>query len=221
MRTGIAGLLSALVLMWPSQQHDESFREQMLPVQIENHSLLVSRYEVTNASWLQCYSEDGCTYNATVGKHGGAYPVTGVNWFDVNQYLDWARNKAGIGLRLPTLAEWRVIDQTLAHAKPAPLFTDPRMAWAANYGQEKAVGGPVQKSGSFSTTPDGITDLDGNVWEWTSSCFRTDLEDSCPAYVAAGEHEAIVSIFVREPALGGCATGTPPSHLGFRLVADR
>jgi formylglycine-generating enzyme required for sulfatase activity len=94
------------------------------------------------------------------------------------------------------------------------------MAWAANYDQEKAIGGPVQKSGAFSTTPDGIADLDGNVWEWTSSCFRPDFESLCPAYVAAGEHEATVSIFVREPALGGCATGTPPAHLGFRLVAD-
>ena len=220
-RTGIAGIMAVLVFVWPVHQHDENFRLHMKSVNVAGHNLFVSRYEVTAASWFQCFVDGGCEHNAAEGKASNNFPVTGVNWFDVNQYLDWANRKAGGGLRLPTLAEWRLIDRTLVHPKPAPLFTDPRMAWAATYGQEKAVGGPVQKSGSFSTTPEGIADLDGNVWEWTSSCFRADFEDSCPAYIAAGEHEAIVSIFVREPAPGGCATGVPPSHLGFRLVADR
>ncbi len=192
----------------------------MQSVKIAGKNLRVSRFEVNAASWAQCYVEGGCELNTAASKPSGAFPMTGVNWFDVNQYLAWANRRAGGGLRLPTLAEWRVIDRTLAHPKLAPLFTDPRLAWAATYGQEKAVSGPVQKSGSFSTTPEGIADLDGNVWEWTSSCFRADLEDSCPAYVAAGEHEAIVSIFIREPASGGCATGVPPAHLGFRLVSD-
>ena len=221
LRTGIAGLMAAMVLMWPVQKYDGSFRAQMLPVQIDSHSLFVSRYEVTSTSWLRCYSEGGCTHKITATTLAGLFPATGVNWQDVNQYLKWANDQAGGGLRLPTLAEWRVIDRALVHAKTPPLFTDPRMAWATNYGQEKTIGGPVQRSGSFSTTPDGIGDLDGNVWEWTASCFRSDFGILCPAYVAAGEHEATVSIFVRDPASGGCATGTPPTHLGFRLVADR
>jgi formylglycine-generating enzyme required for sulfatase activity len=72
--------------------------------------------------------------------------------------------------------------------------------------------------------PEASCYLDGNVWEWTSSCFRPGFESAtenrCPAFVAAGEHEAIVSLFVRDPATGGCALGTPPTHLGFRLVSD-
>lgn len=221
MRSLVAGLLAALAMMWPAQHRDERFRDQMQFVRLSGHHLMVSRFEVTAAEWQRCYDDGGCEYNAVFGKSSTGLPVTGVNWFDVNQYLNWANGKAGGGLRLPTLAEWRELNRTLAHPKPAPLFTDPRMAWAANYGQEKTVGGPVQISGYFSTTFEGIADLDGNVWEWTSSCFRADLAGSCPAFIAAGEHEAIVSIFVREPALGGCATGTPPTHLGFRLVSDR
>lgn len=221
LKTAIAGLLAILVLMWPGHRHDSSFRAQMQPVHIDGHSLLVSRYEVTTDSWLRCYFEGGCTHKTAATAPASSFPVTGVNWQDVNQYLKWANDQAGGGLRLPTLAEWRVIDRTLVHAKNPPLFTDPRMAWAANYDQEKAASGPVQRSGSFSTTPDGISDLDGNVWEWTASCFKLDFGNLCPAYVVAGEHEATVSIFVREPASGGCATGIPPAHLGFRLVADR
>jgi formylglycine-generating enzyme required for sulfatase activity len=151
-------------------------------------------------------------------------PVTGVNWFDVNEYLKWANAREGGDLRLPTLAEWRVIARALAHEKPAPLFTDPRLAWASNYGREAAPSGPPRVVGSFSTTSEGISDLDGNVWEWTSSCFKPGFESAtenrCPAFVVAGEHEAMMSLFVRDPASGGCALGTPPTHLGFRLVSD-
>jgi formylglycine-generating enzyme required for sulfatase activity len=220
-RTGIAGLMAALVLTWPYHQYDISVRSQMVRVPVAGHDLLTSPYEVTTASWLQCYSEGGCSNDATALTAGGSFPVTGVNWFDVQEYLKWVNRRAGGGLRLPTITEWRVIDRTLAKAKPAPLFTDPRLAWAANYGQEKTAEGPVRRSGSFSKTPEGISDLDGNVWEWTSSCFKSGFEGDCPAYIVAGEHEAIVSVFVGEPAFGGCATGTPPTHLGFRLVADR
>jgi hypothetical protein len=42
----------------------------------------------------------------------------------------------------------------------------------------------------------------------------------CPAYVVEGAHEAEIPVFLRNPAAGGCATGTPPTYLGFRLVAD-
>ena len=43
----------------------------------------------------------------------------------------------------------------------------------------------------------------------------------CPAYLAEGLHEAAVSVFVRDPVVGGCALGTPPANIGFRLVADQ
>lgn len=227
LRLGVAFLLAGLTVSWPSLYPDDSFRAGMVPVRMETnggHTLLVSRYEVSAASWNQCYADGGCTYLPAVPAGRGAFPITGVNWLDVVEYLGWANARSGGGLRLPIIAEWRELDRTLVQAKPAPYFTDPRLAWAAHYGQEKTPIGPVRPRGSFSTTLDGISDLDGNVWEWTSSCFSSGFNDHngsmCPAFVAAGEHEAVVSVFIRNPGLGGCATGTPPTHLGFRLIAD-
>lgn len=221
-RTGIALLVAALALGWSCDTRDTSFTAQMAPVTLADSTLLhVSRHEVTVTSWRQCFAEGGCSHMPVSDAAEGRLPVTGVNWFDVNEYLNWANRRAGGGLRLPTLAEWRVAARSFAHEKPAPLFTDPRLAWAATYGQEKGQSGPPRAVGSFTTTPEGISDLDGNVWEWTASCAKPGFDDGqCPAYVAAGEHEATISIFVRNPAAGGCATGTPPTHLGFRLVAD-
>lgn len=203
---------------------DRSSRPGMRPVRIgDGETLLVSTYEVSVASWRRCAMDGACADLAQAHARNTTFPMTGVSWLDVKDYIDWANARSGGGLRLPTLQEWRAIARSLAHEPALPLFTDPRLSWAANYGRDTAPAGPVRDRGSFTTTSDGIADLDGNVWEWTSSCAKMEAGTSpsnCPAFVAAGAHEAVVSIFVRDPASGGCATGTPPSHLGFRLVAD-
>lgn len=226
-RTGIALIVVTLALGWSGCGRDGGFTQNMRPVALADNGeqvLYVSPYEVTVDAWRRCFESGGCSYMPATNATSGALPVTGVNWFDVNEYLVWANARAGGGLRLPTLSEWRIIARSLAHEAPKPLFTDPRLAWAANYGQETTPSGPPRTGGSFSTTPEGISDLNRNVWEWTASCAKSGFAggntSQCPAYVAAGEHEAAVSIFVRNPASGGCATGTPPTHLGFRLVAD-
>jgi formylglycine-generating enzyme required for sulfatase activity len=83
----------------------------------------------------------------------------------------------------------------------------------------------LKPQGSFSESPEGIADLDGSVWEWTRDCYRGvergGPSDRCPAYFLGGEHVAAMSFLVRDPARGGCAVGTPPAHLGLRLVSDR
>lgn len=225
LRSTIAIVLGAVATSWAGLPLDRSFRDQMVPVEMASdagQTIYVSVYEVTVSAWEQCYKERACSHAPPASPLRKAAPVTGVNWFDVQDFIAWARARSGLKLRLPTLAEWRELDGSLAKPKPAPLFTDPRLSWAANYGQEDSPGGPVRASGSFSTTPDGISDLDGNVWEWTSTCYKPGLNSKdCPAFVASGAHEAAVPVFVGNPASGGCATGTPPAHLGFRLVADR
>ena len=199
----------------------------MVPITLKDrggHTLLVSRYEVTVASWRQCYRDGGCPHIPESPLGFDDVPVTGVNYIDVGKYLDWANARSSRVLRLPTIAEWRAINPAPAIKEPQLRFTDPRLAWAANYGQEKSPTGPPRPSGSFSITSSGIADLDGNVWELTSSCikpaFESATENRCPAFVVAGEHEATASLFVRDPGSGGCAVDTPPTHLGFRLVSD-
>lgn len=222
-RAGVACVVAVLAV-WPVAAAGISLRAQLIPLSLVDNGrrvLQVSPYEVTVASWRQCFNSGGCSHLPVNPSASGQLPVTGVNWFDVNEYLAWINSGNGGGLRLPTVAEWREIARSLAHEKPPPLFTDPRLAWAADYGQEITRAGPPRRVGSFSTTSEGISDLDGNVWEWTSSCAKLGFGDLCPAYVAAGEHEAAISVFVRDPGSGGCATGTPPAHLGFRLVSDR
>jgi formylglycine-generating enzyme required for sulfatase activity len=146
--------------------------------------------------------------------------MTGVNRFDVDEYLAWINAKSGHSYRLPTAEEWNVISNGLARRKTKKLFDDPRLAWAANYGSAEEISAKVRSSGSFGTI-NGIADLSGNVWEWTSTCATANSGDNdCPAYFAEGLHEAAISIFIRDPLNGGCAVGAPPANLGFRLVDE-
>jgi len=219
-------LASLLILAGAGLPRDGAIRERMVAVRMaDGHTLFVAPVEVTDAEWARCVADRYCSPAQRLRRTQENFPATGINWLDAQDYLAWANARSGGGLRLPTSAEWRWLNRSLEKPKPAPAFTDPRLSWAAGYGQEETPGGPVQPSGSFSKTPDGISDLDGNVWEWTASCASggyavLDSKD-CPAFIAEGAHEAQMPLLVRNPALGGCATGIPPTHLGLRLVADR
>ena len=137
-RSAAAFLAIALALTWTGSRHDAGFAAQMVPITLKDsggHTLLVSRYEVTVSSWRQCYQDGGCRHMPGSPVSSDNVPITGVNYIDVDNYLDWANARSGRALRLPTIAEWRSISQTAVRKPPQPLFTDPRMAWAAPWFQ--------------------------------------------------------------------------------------
>jgi formylglycine-generating enzyme required for sulfatase activity len=187
--------------------------------------LSVMRHEVTIAQWNSCVKDGGCAFQPkdVASETDDKYPVTGIGILDAQEFEAWARQKSGLDLRLPTLEEWYAFSGVPPY-QPKMIFTDPRLAWAATYGSDGKVDPTLRPSGGFGANANGIADVRGNVWEWTSDCVavmpKADEDRRCPAYFAVGEHEARVPVFVRDPSAGGCATGTPPAHLGLRLVKD-
>lgn len=183
--------------------------------------LRVMRHEVSIADWRKCYDDGACSYlpKPGLGAIDDGFPVTDVNVFDAEEFVVWAQDAYRMNLRLPTAEEWHSF-AGFKNPSRKKLFSDPRMAWAADYQLEKKPSPTLQRPGHFGSNAEGVADLHGNVWEWTASCVSSGLAGNCPAYKVEGEHEAIVSVFVRNPAAGGCATGIPPSHVGLRLVAD-
>ncbi|WP_298863947.1 SUMF1/EgtB/PvdO family nonheme iron enzyme [uncultured Sulfitobacter sp.] len=192
-------------------------------------TLRVQKREVTVAQWKICYEAGYCTLSISNRSALGDYPATGLSYPDAMEYLRWMNATGDTIWRLPTAAEWTELAAEVMPKTPDPIFTDPSLTWASTYLTEASrTGRALRPSGSFSVTSTGIEDLDGNVWEWTRDCYagsdgqgsRTDPA-RCPAYVMGGEHEAVMSYLVRDPARGGCAVGTPPAHLGIRLVAGQ
>jgi formylglycine-generating enzyme required for sulfatase activity len=189
--------------------------------------LHVQKHEVTVADWNRCHDGGGCTLRlrARPGQDPAVTPATGISHADAMEYLHWINDKTGQTFRLPTAAEWREIARPVLHDAAAPTFTDPALDWAATYLTEGQAPRALRPQGSFSTTPAGIADLDGSVWEWTQDCYAGAAQGvdpaRCPAYFMGGEHVAAMSYLIRDPARGGCAVGTPPAHLGLRLVSDQ
>jgi formylglycine-generating enzyme required for sulfatase activity len=111
-------------------------------------------------------------------------PVMGITWFEARAYCQWLDSRlrqqlakhdqsplpAGYEIRMPTEAEW---EKAARHAD------DRRYPWGdkdsddtrANYADCKI--GSASAVGMFphGSTPNGLHDLSGNVWEWTLSPY--------------------------------------------------
>ncbi len=231
-RMGLAGLLAAAlaigaayVLRGPDLHYVPQMAEQ--PVTFpDGHVIYVQKYELTVAEWNACFADGGCAeqLRPPKGHDAAKVPATGLNYIDISHYLLWINKKTRHAFRLPTSEEWNFMAKGVLPEKPDPIFTDPELRWASAYLVEGNAPRTLRDQGSFSTSAEGIADLDGSVWEWTNDCYAGEGEpvspDRCAAFYVGGEHVAVIPYLERDPARGGCAVGAPPAHLGFRLVTD-
>ncbi|MFQ5436379.1 MAG: formylglycine-generating enzyme family protein, partial [Anaerolineae bacterium] len=97
-------------------------------------------------------------------------PVVGITWFEARAYCAWLSAQMGKLFSLPTEAEW----EAAAGGREGRAY-----AYGAAYDAalcntfETHIRGTTPV-GVFpgGNTPEGIMDLSGNVWEWTSSAYR-------------------------------------------------
>lgn len=184
-------------------------------------------------------------YWQDVRYNADTLPVVGVSWFEAVAYTNWLSRTTGDHYRLPTEAEWehaacgaakRVYpwgnswDGTRANYADRSLLNEALdFDWAdPTYDDGYAYAAPA---GSYPSgvTPEGISDLAGNVWEWTSSLYWP-----YPYDVADGRENALTT---GPRSLRGGGWGSEASHLrctnrlgeepelriyhtGFRVVRD-
>lgn len=133
---------------------------------------MLDAYEVTceeyarfikDTGWKSPPRWQGASYPQGEARH----PVAGVTWDDANEFVRWRSQRDGVTYRLPTEEEWEFAARG-AEGRLYP-WGDTWREGAANIGGASH-NGPVNV-GSFKdgATPEGVYDLIGNVWEWTSS----------------------------------------------------
>jgi formylglycine-generating enzyme required for sulfatase activity len=198
----------------------------------------IMKQQVSAADYSFCVADGACDPADGAGYPGEDMPVTGVSYLDAATFADWYSRRTGYLWRLPTAEEAaaaagkRFAGDTSSATPDDP--ANPAVAWLRSYregaAQKRPADPAVKARGFYGANANGLQDFGGNVWEWTSTCYaRTTLmtggavestTENCGVRVLEGRHRAYMSNFVRDGKSGGCAVGTPPEHLGFRLVRD-
>ena len=145
-------------------------------------SFYLDKYEVTNAEYAEfikntgrpapsidpsvkeSYWEPWNGMNPPAGRYD--WPVTNVSPKDAEAFAAWLSKRDGVTYRLPTEEEWEFAARNGS--------TDSMFPWGNSWERGRAnINGkksPVDV-GSFpqGATQNGVQDMVGNVWEWTSS----------------------------------------------------
>ena len=90
------------------------------------------------------------------------HPVTCVSWDDAQAYVSWLSRTTGMTYRLPTEAEW---DRAAAGSQAGCYM------WRQPGNGGTFISGtcPV---GSYGSNAAGLSDMVGNLFEWTEDCWR-------------------------------------------------
>jgi formylglycine-generating enzyme required for sulfatase activity len=218
------------------------FSREGMPVAVPTETaviargLVVMRHQVTEAAYWRCVEAGSCPM-VNSGAAAVDRPATGLSWRDATAYAAWLSDRSGTTFRLPTDEEWAFAaasrfsgDAVLEGSTATNPGSRALARYEADSRNDAATDRKSQPIGSFGANENGLTDLAGNVWEWTNSCFARNRVDqggaaivtgvNCGVRVVEGRHRAYVTDFIRDPRSGGCTVGTPPANLGVRLVRD-
>ena len=182
----------------------------------------IERTEVTVDDYAQYVNVTRAPWRNT--ETDGRVPATHVPWNDAANYCAWKHGARG---RLPTEVEWEAAARGLSgRTYPWGEGSAGSRANTASFGRKRPV--PV---GAFPSgaTPDGVQDMVGNVWEWTSSSFEAypggaALPDSMRNYrVSRGGAFDTIDSLATASLRGRLRFDTPAAELvntGFRCAVS-
>jgi formylglycine-generating enzyme required for sulfatase activity len=106
-------------------------------------------------------------------------PVVGICWYEAQAYCAWLTAQLGEVVRLPTEVEWEAAARG-SDGRIHPWGDEPGRLRTFLHGIKSTTPVGVFVEGN---TPEGLSDMVGNVYQWTSSLFGAGaLDDEEPYY---------------------------------------
>lgn len=142
------------------------------------HKVMLGEYwmgktEVTNAQFAAFVKATGYKTEAEINNaQKQNHPVVNVSWNDAVAYTRWVSLVTGQNVRLPSEAEWEKAacgtdGRTYPWGNAAPDLN------RVNFNNNVKTTTPVGQYGGSGASPYGLDDMAGNVWEWTSSLYKS------------------------------------------------
>ena len=185
----------------------------------------ISRYEVTNSQYDAFARASERSFTIPTGKEN--HPVVKVSWDDAVAFCAWASQATGHKVRLPSEAQWEKAARGM-DGKRYPWGKDVPDPSRLNYSRNVGGTTPVGKYSPQGDSPYGVSDMAGNVWEWTSSLYKPypynaddGREDpqSRDVRVVRGGSWNFNQVFTRAAARYGHYPHIRGSNIGFRVVS--
>jgi formylglycine-generating enzyme required for sulfatase activity len=228
----------------PPRDPDAYDNERWSPAQpmgtVDVSTFYIARHEVTVEEFAAFARQAGWRIDQRAIAGSPKHPVTNVSWTDALAYCRWL-DKAlkassspsplkkllaeGWGVTLPTEAEWEKAARG-TDGRRFPWGNEPRPD-RANYAGSgtMAVGQRI-----CADCAHGLSDMSGNVWEWTRSPYQTypydpsddrSNLDADALWVIRGGHFADPPRLVRTTARTGAEPGARRPFIGFRVALVR
>ena len=194
------------------------------------HSFMMDRTEVTNNE----YADFVAATNSPAPSHWvnnrpvfgqEQWPVVNVSFEDAVAFAAWRSKRDGVTYRLPTEEEWEYAARNGPRADLYPWGSD----WVPGLAVLKEATPSAVGSRPGGANQWGVTDLIGNVWEWTSS--KVSVYPGNTTVIPTNQQDLITirgGCYVSDPAnpeapvTGALRQFVAPSTkltlLGFRLV---
>lgn len=196
----------------------------------------VGRYDVTFDEWDACVADGGCNgYKPdSAGWGRGRQPVINISWDDANAYVDWLKRKTGRPYRLPSEAELEYV--TRAGTTTPFWWGDSITTDQANYNGTPYPAGPKGEYrgrtlpvDAFSPNPWNLYQVHGNIYVWTSDCWRQDYQGAptdgsawssgdCSYRAIRGGSWDYDGRYLRSASRLGYPTSTRANWLGLRVA---